>query len=158
MAKVRITTEMNLRTADGIPLITEKIPAKVMDEMLRAEADVVEPRIRENARRMLNEGGHSTGATEKAVTRRKPTFGRGDDGKQVREILITFTGTRDDKTHRGGKDADKRNAAIAFINEFGSKKRGVRARKFIEQAVVSMEKAAQDAGEAVFEKWAKNNV
>lgn len=158
MAKVRVTTEINLRTADGIPMIAEKIPAKVMDEMLRAEADVVEPRIRENARRMLNERGHSTGATERAVTRRKPAFGKGDDGKQVREMLITFTGTRDDMKHRSGKDADKRNAAIAFINEFGSKKHGVRPRKFIEEAVSSMEKAAQDVGEAVFEKWAKNNV
>jgi hypothetical protein len=122
--------------------------------MLKAEADVVEPEIVKNANTMLR-GNYWTGQTAEAVTRKKPTYAKADDGGKVRQMLLTFTGIRNDKYHRRSKEKDRRNAAIAFINEYGSRRQA--ARPFMSKAVDDKEAAAVKAGEAVFEKWAKNN-
>lgn len=157
MAKVQVKTTANMKTADGVPFITEEIPAKVLDAMLRAEADVVEPEIVKNADVMLH-GKYWTGTTAGAVTRKKPMYTKDSDGARVRQLLLTFTGVREDKYHNPekSKEKDRRNAAIAFINEYGA--RGTPARPFMTKAVDDKEEEAQDAGEAVFETWHEINM
>ena len=155
MAKMKVSVTMDMKTSDGIPLIPEAIPAKTLDAMLKAEADVVEPEVVSNARTMLK-GPYWTGQTAMAVTRKKPIYVKGENGQKVRELLLTFTGERDDEYHRKSKPKDRRNAAIAFINEYG--KRTQPARPFMSKAVDDKEREAQDAGEAVFDAWAKKNM
>lgn len=154
MAKMTVSTKANLKTTDGIPMLTEEIPAKTLDAMLKAEADIVEPEIVKNANTMLK-GKYWTGTTAKATTRKKPVYTKDKDGNKVRQILVTFTGIRDDKYHRKSQNKDKRNAAIAFINEYG--KRNQPPRPFVAKAVDDKEMQAQNAAEAVFDEWAKKN-
>lgn len=156
MAKLRVTTTTQMKTADGIPLLPEVIPAKTLDAMLKAEADVVEPEVIRNAETMLNDRGYSTGATAEAVTRKKPAYGRGENGEKVRELVLTFTGLRDDQYHKRSKDKDRRNAAIAFINEYGA--RSMPPRPFMSKAVDDKQEEAMDAGEAVYNEWAEKNI
>ena len=155
MAKMRITTTTQMKSSDGIPMLTEVIPAKTLDAMLTAEADVVEPEVVRNASTMLNDRGYSTGATEEAVTRKKPVYGKGENGEKVRELVLTFTGLRDDQYHKRSKEKDRRNAAIAFINEYGA--RSMPPRPFMSKAVDDTQEEAMDAGEAVFAEWQKTN-
>lgn len=156
MAKLRVTTTTQMKSSDGIPLLPEVIPAKTLDAMLQAEADVVEPEVVRNAETMLNDRGYSTGATAEAVTRKKPAYGKNENGERVRELVLTFTGLRDDQYHKRSKEKDRRNAAIAFINEYGA--RGIPPRPFMSKAVDDKEEEAKDAGEAVFDEWAKKNI
>lgn len=156
MAKMRITTTTQMRSSEGIPLLTEVIPAKTLDAMLKAEADVVEPEVVRNAETMLNDRGYSTGATAEAVTRKKPVYGKGENGEKVRELVLTFTGLRDDQYHKRSKEKDRRNAAIAFINEYGA--RSMPPRPFMSKAVDDTQEEAMDAGEAVFAEWQKENI
>lgn len=154
MAKLRVTTTTRLETKEGIAAIPEVIPARTLDAMLKAEADVVEPEIVKNANTMLH-GPYWTGATGKALTRKKPVYAKNAAGENVRELLLTFTGVRDDRYHRRSKEKDKRNAAIAFINEYGA--RHTPARPFMAKAVDDREAEAQDAGEAVYTAWLEKN-
>lgn len=157
MAKVTVSTTANMKTKTGIPMLAEEIPAKTLDAMLKAEADVVEPEIVNNANTMLH-GKYWTGTTAGAVTRKKPKYTRASDGTRVRQMLLTFTGVREDKYHnpKYSKEKDRRNAAIAFINEYGARTQG--PRPFMTKAVDDKETEAQDAGEAVFNAWAKKNL
>lgn len=155
MAKLKVTTTRYMKTSEGIPVLTDTIPAKTLDAMLKAEADVVEPEVVKNAETML-QGDYWQGLTAEALTRKKPSYTTGENGEKVREMLLTFTGLRDDKYHRYSKEKDRRNAAIAFINEYGTRKQA--ARPFMSKAVDDKEREAQDAGEAVFDEWAKKNI
>lgn len=148
MAKLTLTTTSARQIADGIALFESDIPTSTMDAMLQAEADVVEPEIERNADIMLH-GRYWTGTTKGAVHRKSPSNAKGKEGG--RELVLTFTGSRNDEYHRKSKPEDKRNAAIAFINEYG--KRGVPARPFVSKAVDDKEKEALDAAESVFERW-----
>lgn len=149
MARVTVTTSASQKTVGGLALFAEDIPTSTMDAMLEAEADVVEPEIKRNADVMLH-GKYWTGTTQGAVHRKAPTNATAKEGNG-RKLVLTFKGSRNDYYHMKSKPEDKRNAAIAFINEYG--KRGVSARPFVSKAVDDKEKEAQDAAEAVFEKW-----
>ena len=156
MAKIGVSTKYILREEDGIPYMPEEIPRETLDEMLQAEADVVEPEIVKNANTLLR-GPYWTGTTAKAVKRKRPVYARDSQGGRVRELLVTFAGVREDEHHRKTtKESDRRNAAIAFINEYGNKK--TEARAFMAKAVDEKEAEAQDAGEAVFDKWLNKNM
>lgn len=156
MAKIGVSTKYLLREEEGIPYMPEEIPRETLDEMLQAEADVVEPEIVKNASTLLK-GPYWTGTTAKAVKRKRPVYTKGSDGERSRELLITFTGVREDRYHRKStKESDRRNAAIAFINEYGNQK--TEARAFMSKAVDDKETEAQNAGEAVFDKWLDKNM
>ena len=158
MAKISVSTKYLLREEEGIPYMPEEIPRETLDEMLQAEADVVEPEIVKNASTLLK-GPYWTGTTAKAVKRKRPVYTKGSGGERSRELVITFKGLREDEHHRKTKEEkekDRRNAAIAFINEYGNKK--TEARAFMAKAVDEKEAEAQDAGEAVFDKWLNKNM
>ena len=126
----------------------EVIPDGVADDMLAAEADVIEPRIHHNADVMLL-GEYSTGLSREKLTRLKPSRNR--DGE--RQLLLTWRGTRDYYLFRGERHRreEVRNAEIAFINEYGSRK--TPARGFIKAAIDDGEKEAVDGAEKIFRRW-----
>lgn len=127
-----------------MPLAAE-IPLSVLDRMLQAEADVVEPAVRENARRDL-EGKYATGKTAESLRRKNPE-NRKSDGERM--LALTFEGTRKDKHHTKGE----RSAAIAFLNEYGAKGRA--ARPFIRTAMEKNEPKAVEAALKILDDWLK---
>lgn len=126
----------------------DEIPVDVIDRMLTAEADVIEPAIRSNAETMLH-GSYFTGGTAKALQRKAPHNFTAARGNGQRQIILTFKGVRRDKYHPNGT----RNAEVAFANEFGA--RGVPARPFIQRAIDEKGEAAFGDAEKVFDEWLK---
>lgn len=111
-----------------------EIPDEVLDQMLNAEADVIEKAQKEKG---LACGVHRTGVTIGSIKRSK-TF-KTKDGKTISIIPM-------------GTNADgNRNAEVAFINEFG--KHGQPARPFIRDANEEKADAAVDAAAAVYDKF-----
>lgn len=135
----------------------DAIPTKVVDEMLQAEADVIQPKIAKEGLARFNKG-YATGKTTLSMQRTKPkTYGRGDD--KARKMFVTFNGTRPN-----GRNKTKRNAEVAFVNEYGyehyywGKDSGKKkpARQFIEMGIAAGENEAFDRAEAIFRKWQEN--
>lgn len=102
------------------------IPDDVLNEMLQAQADVIEPAQKKKGRAY---GVHRTGVTLDSIRRGKPKKTR--NGKA---IYVSPEGTNSD---------GNRNAEVAFINEFG--KHGQAPRPFIRDA---NEEHADEAVEA----------
>lgn len=124
----------------------DEIPLDVIDRMLEAEADVIQPAIVANAERMLK-GPYSTGDTSRAVYRKPPHNYTAARGNGQRQVTLTFRGVRRDKYHPNGT----KNAEIAFVNEFGGRKNP--ARPFIQNAIDEKNKEAFDNAEKVFDEW-----
>lgn len=130
-----------------------EVPTSVLDEMLQAEVAVTRPEISRNANVMLH-GRYWTGTTRDSITVGKP-HNYGKDAQ--REILLTFKGSRPN-----GRRKTKRNAEVAFLNEYGSAnvRSGKKnpAREFIQEAVDATETQAVSAAETIFRKWQNENV
>lgn len=135
----------------------DAIPNKVIDEMLQAQADVIQPKIAAEGLSKFDKG-YATGKTTLSMHRTKPkTYGKGDE--KARKMFVTFNGTRPN-----GKHKTKRNAEVAFVNEYGyehyywGKDSGKKkpARRFIDLGIAAGENAAYDAAEAIFRKWQEN--
>ena len=148
MAKVTTKTLSGGTFADRIQEYADEIPVDVIDKMLTAEADVIEPAIADNAASMLN-GPYATGMTARAIHRKKPANWTGTRGNGQRQIVLTFKGVRRDKNHPNGT----RNAEIAFVNEYGA--RDFPARPFVQRAIDEKGEAAFGDAEKVFDEWLK---
>lgn len=104
-----------------------ELPDSVIDAMLTAEADVIEPEQHRTAKGM---GVYRTGVTEGSIKRTKIKSGKGG-----RYLSI----------YPQGKNSDGNpNAEVGFLNEFG--KKGQPARPFIDTA--NKNKTDQAVGEA----------
>lgn len=147
MARVISKVALNGVSIDDLEY-TELIPVAVIDEMLNAEADVIEPEIEENARTMLS-GRYSTGMTADALIRKAPYNSTAPSTEGRRQIELSYKDIRHDKYHKKGT----RNGEIAFVNEYGA--RGIPARPFIQAAIDKKEKQAFDEAENIFDKWLK---
>ena len=117
-----------------------QIPDEVQDAMLNAQADVVTAAQKAKARAY---GVQDTGLVISSIKKGKPKRKKG-----VRVIYITPSGTR-----RRGKQM-VRNAEIAFINEYGTKRQ--RARPFVRDANEASAEATTQAGFEVYDKWLKS--
>lgn len=116
---------------DGLMLSLEEIasiPDDVAQAMLDAEAQVVEEYQMGSAATMLR-GPYYTGQTAMSIRRGK--MKRAKDGSRVVYV-----------TPQGRNDRGERNAAVAFINEYGVPSRKIPPRPFI---AVANEKAAGPA-------------
>lgn len=131
---------------DKIAEFPSKIPEYVLDSILEAEADVIQPKIEQYAEYML-QGEFSTGGTKKALKRYNPKYSK---KYGERQLVLKFTGVR---KGRKGKLDDRRNATIAFLNEYGTRK--TPPRPFVQYAVEFGEKQAFDNAEKVFDEWLK---
>lgn len=109
------------------------LPDSVIEELLSAEADVIEAEQRKTVREMLS-GPYATGATAASI--RKGKVKKTPSGKS---ITVAPKGTNKRGT---------RHAEVLFINEYG--KKGQPARPAVRTANTRAEKPALDAGEKVF--------
>ena len=117
-----------------------EIPDDVKDQMLDAQANVVVAAQRSSAK---SYGVQDTGLTISSIKKGRPKKRKG-----VRVLYVTPSGTR-----RRGKQVT-RNAEIAFINEYGTRKK--KARPFIRTANEACAEATTQAGFEVYHKWLKS--
>lgn len=137
MAKLATT---NLSSLD-FDLNIEAIPDGILNRMLESGAKVVAQEQGKQAAALLGTKGRGTGTTAKSVTVKAPKKSKGGG----REISITFDGSRPS----GSKT--KRNAEVAYLQEYGTSKQG--AVQFIR---IANEKSADEALEAqlaVYDEW-----
>lgn len=129
---------------DGLMLDLEviaELPDDVAEEMLTAEAEIVEKAQIYAGMKM---GVHRTGVTLSSIKRGK--MKRGKDG--IRTMYVSPQGIND----RGD-----RNAEVAFINEFGAPGRGIPARPFVKEGNELAADAAVEAAAKIHDKFLKDN-
>lgn len=123
------------------------IPTHVIDKMLTAEADVIQPKIQAGATNKLR-GRYWTGKTASSIYRKAPHNYRRNGQRQ---ITLTFRGTRPNGRKR------KRNAEVAFVNEYGATNlptgKKLRARPFIQEGIDERAAQAFDNAEAIYDEW-----
>ena len=108
------------------------LPDEVAREMLEAEAEVIERRQKEVGEAM---GVHRTGVTLGSITHGGMSRGSGGD-----RVMYVYPGGR--------------NAAVAFVNEYG--KRGQPARPFIRTANEAGADEAAEAAAKIYDSYLKN--
>lgn len=125
---------LNVNGIDDTIIPMEKLaglPERVIDDMLTAMADIVQPQIKTNAQTMLR-GPYYAGGVAGSL-KRNPI--KTQDGR--RTLYVTFE----------GKQHGERLATIAFVNEYGKKKQP--ARPFIRTAIEQKRSEATEAAAAV---------
>lgn len=142
MAKVTTKTVIGSKSTGGFSAYADEIPVDIQDKMLNAEADVIQPKILENADKLLR-GKYFTGTTRDSLSRKKPENWKNGE----RQIALVFKGVRQNKNGIN----TRRNAEVAFINEYGSRNKP--ARPFIQKSIDESEKEAFDKAEGIFRKW-----
>lgn len=134
---------MGRLTVSGLDELAEdlaalaQLPESVIDDMLTAQADVIEPEQKRTAQAM---GVYDTGLTASSIQRTKAKKTKGG-----RSLDITFKGSR----KRNGRTV--RNAEIAFVNEYG--RRGQAPRPFLQTAIQRKEQEAVEASERVYHAY-----
>ena len=147
----RVVTKMAVDTSslNHIAEFANVIPTRIIDSMLTAEADIIEPKIEAGAKTMLR-GKYYTGTTAKSIYR-KPPHNYKKNGQ--RQITLTFRGTRPNGKKR------KRNAEVAFVNEYGAKNtwsgKKLQARPFVQRGIETGKTAAFNQAEKIFDEWLK---
>lgn len=140
-------------TSGGNDYFRDDLPVELIDELLTAEADVIEPLIRENAKKMLS-GPYSTGLSEKSLARKPPGYGK----DKSRQLVLVWRGTRREfiKNGKAVRRKEIRNAEGAFLNEYGT--RNNPPRPFISDGIDRGEKSAFDNAEVIFRSWQEKNI
>ena len=115
-----------------------ELPDEVAREMLVAEAMVVKDAQRRTGRAM---GVHRTGVTLDSIA-----HGNMKRAKDGRALYVS---------PRGTNAKGERNAAVAFINEYGAPRRGIAPRPFIRTANEQAADAAAQAAAQVYDRWLK---
>lgn len=131
-----ITTDGLAKFAVSLEELQE-LQIKVIDKMLDAQADIIEPAQKAKGRAY---GVYRTGVTLASIKR-----GSKKKTKNGRSIHITLQ----------GRNADgNRNAEVAFINEFGKKNQ--LARPFIRDANEANADNAVAASAAIYDQYLKS--
>lgn len=135
--------KLSVNGLDDLMLSLEEIasiPDDVAAEMLDAEAQVVEEAQLAEGMAM---GVYDTGQTLASIRRGKMKKGR--DG--ARTVYVTPTGTN---------DKGERNAAVAFINEYGVPSRKIAPRPFIATANEKAARPAVAEAEKIYDEFLKS--
>ena len=135
--------ELGVNGLDGLILDLDEIarlPDEVAEEMLDAEAEVVEQAQLYTGMKM---GVYRTGVTLSAIAH--GGMKRTKSGGRVKYVYP-----------RGVNDQGERNAAAAFVNEFGAPKRGIPPWPFIRTANEEAADAAVKAAAEVYDRFLKS--
>ena len=133
--------KLSVNGLDDLMLSLEEIaeiPDPVAEQMLNAEAQVVEEAQIAYGMQM---GVFRTGETLRSIRRGKMKLGR--DGARAVDV-----------TPQGKNEKGERNAAVSFINEYG--KQGQPARPFISTANAAAADRAVSEAEKVYEEFLKS--
>ena len=115
------------------------IPDEVMEEMLRAEAGVVEAHQRRRLAELRMK--EPTGQTVEAIG--TGAVKRDREGRPC--VYVYPRGKR--------RERDTRNAEVGFILEYGAPRRGIAPRQWMRLANAKAEREAAKAAEGIFKSW-----
>lgn len=118
----------------------EELPDEVAEEMLDAEAAIVEEAQVYTGMKM---GVYRTGDTLRSITHGK--MKRRRDGQRTKYVYP-----------QGTNEKGERTATVAFINEFGAPQRGIAARPFIRTANELSADEAVEAAADVYDQFLKS--
>lgn len=131
----------------GLEDMIDSMP-QLRDEILEAEADVIEPALRQSiADTRLVRSGRLKGS----IKRRK--------GKSagVPVIWIGPSGEHHRYIPGPGKDGIVSAGRVGYIGEYGIPGRGIRGREWLRKGIEKSQNNAFDAAEAVYDKHLKTN-
>lgn len=131
----------------GLEDMAESVP-KLRDEILEAEADVVEPAIKKS---IMDCGLVRSGRLLRSITRKKTKSGG------VPAIKISPEGEHHRYLPSKGKSGVVSAGYVGYLNEYGLPSRGIKARKFLERAIAKSKGPAYDAADAVYYKYQQKN-
>ena len=123
----------------------ENIP-QLRDEILEAQADIVEPAVRGS---IANEHLVRSGRLYGSVSREKTKW------KGNPAIRIGLRGEHHRYLPSPGKDGIVTNRYVAYVGEYGIPSRGIRARHFMLKAVKASEEKAHRAAVSVHDQYMK---
>lgn len=123
-----------------------EIPDEVVEEMLMAEADVVERAQKKELRALGLK--HPTGQLEKSITHSRQLKIRRDGSRAV------YVYPQGDRKKKGkGKAKPATNAEVGFILEYGAPGRGIPPRPWMWTANEKCENRAIRAAQKVYDGW-----
>jgi HK97 gp10 family phage protein len=134
---------LDVNGLDGLELDLEELaqlPDEILEEMLLAEADVVERAQKATA---LAYGVKDTGTMINSIQRTKMSFGPSGVSMEIYPAGSRPNGKK-----------KKTNAEVAFIQEYG--KKGQAARPFISEANEQAASAAIEKAEQVYDRYLKS--
>lgn len=129
---------INISGLDGMSLSLDELaelPDRVIEEMLNAQADIVERAQKETGKRY---GVHRTGVTLESIKRKK--MKKTKDGAEMEVVP------------QGNNARGNSNAMVAFFNEYGVKGKQS-ARPFIRTANRASAGPATEAAERIYGNW-----
>lgn len=127
--------------------VAENIP-ELRDEILEAEADVVEPAVRKS---IANEQLVRSGRLYNAVSRERAKW----KGNPI--IRIGCRGVHHRYLPSPGNSGIVQNRYVAYVGEYGIPSRGIEARHFMKKAVAASEDKAHSAAVHVHDQYMKKH-
>lgn len=134
----------------GLEDMAEQVP-QLRDDILRAEADVIEPALRKS---IADSRLVRTGALQRSIGRRNVKYGGfpavriGPQGEHHRYMP---------RTPRPGKAGIVTAGYVGYVGEYGIKSRGIRGREWLKKGLEKSKSAAFDAADAVYDEYMKKN-
>lgn len=131
----------------GLEDMAESVP-ELRDAILEAEADAVEPIVRQAVR---SAGLVDSGTLEKSIARKRTT------GHSVPVIRIGPQGEHHRYLPSKGKNGIVTSGYVGYIYEYGVASRGIPARQWLSKAVQKAKGPAYDAAEKAHDEYLKKH-
>ena len=121
---------------------------QLRDDILEAEADVIEPAIRKS---IVDERLVRSGKLLQSISRRKKKVGG------IPAICIGPTGEHHRYLPSRGKNGVVTAGYVGYIGEYGIKSRGTPGRNWLSKAMEKSRSKAYDAADAVYDQYMKKH-
>ena len=121
---------------------------QLRDDILTAEADVVEPALR---RSIASEGLIRSGQLHRSIKRRKTKVGG------IPAIRLGPAGEHHRYLPSPGQRGIVHAGYVGYIAEYGIKSRGIKGQNWLQKAISGSQNESLNAADAVHEKYLKNN-
>lgn len=131
----------------GLEDMAEQTP-QLRDAILEAEADVIEPALRES---IADERLIRTHKLQQSIKRRKAK------SAGVPVIRIGPSGEHHRYLPSNGKNGVVAAGYVGYIGEYGIQSRGIRGREWLRKGIEKSKGQAFDAADAVYDKFMKNH-
>ena len=131
----------------GLRDMADQTP-QLRDDILEAEADVIEPAIRKS---IVDERLVRSVRLLQSISRRKKKVGG------IPELRIGPTGEHHRYLPSRGKNGVVNAGYVGYIGEYGIKSRGIPGRNWLSKAMEKSRSKAYDAADAVYDQYMKKH-
>ena len=130
-------------TLAGLDDMIEHLP-ELRDAMLKAEADVIEPSLRQS---VVSAGLVDSGQLRRSIKRKRDRVGG------VPGIRIGPTGEHHRYLPSKGKDGVVSAGYVGYIGEYGITRKGIKGREWLKKGLETSKSAAFDAAEKEYNAY-----